>query len=51
MVTDNAVECGAVSELGLSGMLRCKFNSHNQICAVELVFDVMGFMHQLQSGA
>ena len=31
-----------------SGMLQCKFNRANKIVALELIYDVMGFMQQLQ---
>lgn len=30
------------------GMLQCKFNRENKIVAAEMVFDVMGYMQQLQ---
>lgn len=30
------------------GMLQCKFNKQNKIVAAEMVYDVMGFMQQLQ---
>lgn len=29
-------------------MIRCKFNKKNKIYSIEIVFDVMGFMQQLQ---
>ena len=30
------------------GMLQCRFNKQNKIVAAEMMFDVMGFMQQLQ---
>jgi hypothetical protein len=30
------------------GMLQCKFNKQNKIVSAEMVYDVMGFMQQLQ---
>lgn len=30
------------------GMMQCRFNKQNKITAIEIMFDVMGFMQQLQ---
>jgi hypothetical protein len=37
-------QCGCVQH----GMLHARFNEANMIIAAEMVFDVMGFMQQLQ---
>jgi hypothetical protein len=29
-------------------MLQCRFNRHNKMVSAEMMFDVMGFMQQLQ---
>lgn len=50
--TDNAIICGAECEITTSGMLRCKISPDSgRIVMCELVFDVMGMMHQLQKAA
>lgn len=48
MKTDNAVECGAQCEVFSHGMLRAYFSPDNRIKRLEIVFDVMSFMQQLQ---
>lgn len=48
MKTDNATECGAQCEVFTHGMLRAYFSPDNRIKRLEMVFDVMGFMQQLQ---
>lgn len=48
MRTENAVECGARCEVFNHGMLRASFAPDNRIEKLELVFDVMSFMQQLQ---
>lgn len=48
MKTDNATECGAQCEVFTHGMLRAYFCPDNRIKRLEIVFDVMGFMQQLQ---
>jgi hypothetical protein len=30
------------------GMLQCKFNKYNKMVSAEIMYDVMGFMQQLQ---
>jgi len=46
--TSDAVMCGACSECVQPGMLRAKFSSRNKLHSVELVYDAMGFMQQLE---
>eukprot|EP01035_Chromulina_nebulosa_P017708 gene17708-23300_t len=45
---DSDVVVGALSTCIQHGMLLCKFNKSNKIIAIEMVFDVMGFMQQIQ---
>lgn len=47
--TTNLKKLGANSEVSKSGMLYCKFNSHNKITHIEFMFDVMAFMLQLKN--
>ena len=44
----NAVLCGALSECVMPGMLRAHFSSRNKLQSLELVYDAMGFMQQLE---
>ena len=44
----NAVICGAMAECVMPGMLRARFSDHNKLLSVELVYDAMGFMQQLE---
>jgi hypothetical protein len=39
---------GAQSPCIQHGMLQCRFNKQNKMVAAEMMFDVMGFMQQLQ---
>lgn len=48
MKTDNATECGSQCEVFSHGMLRAYFSPDNRIKRLEIVFDVMSFMQQLQ---
>lgn len=48
MKTENATKCGAQCEVFSHGMLKAKFTSEHRIKHLELVFDVMSFMQQLQ---
>ena len=48
MRTDNATECGAHREICSHGMLRARFSPDNRIHRLDLIFDAMGFMQQLQ---
>jgi len=45
--TRNAVLCGALADCVVPGMLRAKFSKNNKLLNMELVFDAMGFMQQL----
>jgi len=44
----NAVLCGALSECVMPGMLRAHFSERNKLQSLELVYDAMGFMQQLE---
>ena len=46
--TQGAVLCGALSECVMPGMLRCNFSQRNKLLSVEMVYDAMGFMQQLE---
>jgi hypothetical protein len=46
--TENAVACGALCECHCQGMLRARFSPAHKLLHLELSFDVMGFMQQLQ---
>jgi hypothetical protein len=47
--TRNAISCGALAECVIPGMLRVQFSSNNKLQSMELVFDAMGVMQQLDS--
>lgn len=44
----DAVVCGACSECVMPGMLRGKFTKRNRLESLELIYDAMGFMQQLE---
>lgn len=46
--SQDAVQCGALSECVMPGMLRCNFSPRNKLLSVEMVYDTMGFMQQLE---
>jgi hypothetical protein len=46
--SSNAVLCGALSETILHGMLRANFSPRNKLASLEMVYDSMGFMQQLE---
>jgi hypothetical protein len=46
--TQDAVVCGALSECIVPGMLRAEFSERNKLKQLEMVFDAMGFMQQLE---
>jgi PAS domain S-box-containing protein len=46
--TENAMSFGALCECHCQGMLRVRFSPSHKISYLELIFDVMGFMQQLQ---
>jgi len=48
MRTVNAVQCGGLCELYNHGMLRAEFSPENVMVKIDLMFDVMSFMQQLQ---
>jgi hypothetical protein len=44
----NAVQCGALADCVMPGMLRAQFsNKTNKMISVEMIYDAMGFMQQL----
>lgn len=43
----NAVLCGALADCVMPGMLRATFSSGSKVQSMEIVFDAMGFMQQL----
>lgn len=45
--TKNAVQCGALADCVMPGMLRATFSKANKLYSLEVVFDAMGFMQQL----
>mmetsp|Transcript_6211 Transcript_6211/g.15403 ORF Transcript_6211/g.15403 Transcript_6211/m.15403 type:complete len:352 (+) Transcript_6211:384-1439(+) len=46
--TQDAVLCGALSECVMPGMLRGEFSSRNKLLGLEMVYDSMGLMQQLE---
>ena len=46
--SQDAVVCGALADCVMPGMLRAHFSSRNKIASMELVYDAMGFMQQLE---
>uniref|UniRef100_A0A7S1Z1U9 PAS domain-containing protein n=1 Tax=Ditylum brightwellii TaxID=49249 RepID=A0A7S1Z1U9_9STRA len=46
--SQDAVLCGALAECIMPGMLRAHFSSRNKLCSLEMVYDSMGFMQQLE---
>ena len=46
--TQDAVLCGALSECVMHGMLRGEFSSRNKLKNMEMVYDSMGLMQQLE---
>ena len=46
--TLDAVQCGALAECVMPGMLRAVFSSRNKLTQIEMVYDSMGFMQQLE---
>lgn len=43
----NAVLCGALADCVMPGMLRAKFSKNNKLHSLEMIYDAMGFMQQL----
>lgn len=46
--TQDAVLRGALAECGMPGMLRGHFSSTNKLLSLEMIYDAMGFMQQLE---
>jgi len=46
--TQDAVLCGALAECVMPGMLRGEFSSRNKLLNLEMVYDSMGLMQQLE---
>jgi hypothetical protein len=46
--SQDAVLCGALSECVMPGMLRANFSPRNKLLSLEMVYDAMGFMQQLE---
>jgi hypothetical protein len=46
--TQDAVVCGALSECVMPGMFRARFSARNKLMSLEMVYDAMGFMQQLE---
>jgi len=46
--SQDAVICGALSEVNMPGMLRASFSARNKLNHVEMIYDAMGFMQQLE---
>jgi hypothetical protein len=46
--TQDAVLCGALAESVMPGMLRGHFSSRNKLISLEMTYDAMGFMQQLE---
>jgi hypothetical protein len=46
--SQDAVLCGALAECVMPGMLRAHFTSQNKMKSLEIVYDSMGFMQQLE---
>ena len=46
--TQDAVLCGALAECIVPGMLRAEFSERNKLVKLEMVYDAMGFMQQLE---
>jgi len=46
--SQDAVVCGALAECVMPGMFRAHFSIRNKLLSVEMVYDAMGFMQQLE---
>jgi hypothetical protein len=46
--SQDAVVCGALAECVMPGMFRAHFSTRNKLLSVEMVYDAMGFMQQLE---
>lgn len=45
--TRSAVSCGALADCVMPGMIRANFSKGNKLDSLEMVYDAMGFMQQL----
>jgi hypothetical protein len=45
--TKNAVHCGALTDCVMPGMLRANFSKENKLMSMEMIYDAMGLMQQL----
>ena len=50
MKAENGVVSGALCDLVTEGMMYCRFSPTDKLLSVELIFDVMSVMQQLQVG-
>jgi hypothetical protein len=46
--TQDAVLCGALADCVMPGMLRAHFSTTNKLKSLEMIYDSMGFMQQLE---
>ena len=46
--TQDAVICGALAECVMPGMLRASFSQRNKLKSLEMTYDAMGFMQQIE---
>jgi hypothetical protein len=46
--SQDSVVCGALAECVMPGMFRAHFSARNKLLSVEMVYDAMGFMQQLE---
>lgn len=46
--SQDAVMCGALADCIMPGMLRAHFSPRNKLMSLEMVYDAMGFMQQLE---
>ena len=46
--SQDAVQCGALAECVMPGMVRASFSLRNKLQSLEMVYDAMGFMQQLE---
>lgn len=48
MRTEDFEKVGALCSCVQHGIMQCRFNKQNKMISAEMMFDVMGFMQQLQ---
>ena len=49
--SQDAVLCGALAEVHMQGMLRAQFSSSNKLLNIEMIYDALGFMQQLEKSS